>query len=166
VELRRLLNRVPAVSRLQYADHIEHHGTALFRRVCELDLEGIVAKHKFGPYVSDRDTSSWFKVLNQKYSQRAGREELFERDRRKEPVPGLKFLPPDVAGERKTNGLSPSRFARGTPNSKGEFCGDLHQSWGGCADHLSKMGVVIHFPIHRCGPIKLGMIEHVECLNP
>ena len=28
---------------------------ALFQRVCELDLEGIVAKQKFGPYVAERD---------------------------------------------------------------------------------------------------------------
>ena len=43
-ELRRLMSKVPA-SRLRYADHVEQHGTALFQRVCEMDLEGIVAKH-------------------------------------------------------------------------------------------------------------------------
>ena len=37
---------------------------ALFERVCELDLEGIVAKQKFGPYVTDREHSTWFKILN------------------------------------------------------------------------------------------------------
>jgi hypothetical protein len=47
-----------------------------------------VAKHKFGPYVADRDSSTWVKILNRGYSQKQGREQLFERDRHKEPVPG------------------------------------------------------------------------------
>jgi hypothetical protein len=56
-------------------------------RVCKLDLEGIVAKHKFGPYVEAREQSTWIKILNRNYSQKVGREELFERDRQ-EPTPG------------------------------------------------------------------------------
>ncbi len=46
-ELRRLLSKAPASvsSRMVYVDHVEHHGTALFQRVCEMDLEGTVAKH-------------------------------------------------------------------------------------------------------------------------
>jgi bifunctional non-homologous end joining protein LigD len=47
-ELRRLLTGL-STSRLRYADHIEQHGTALFQRVCEMDLEGIVAKHSLAP---------------------------------------------------------------------------------------------------------------------
>ena len=54
-ELRRLLARSPADSRLKYTEYIDGCGTALFQRVCELDLEGIVAKHKSGPYVADRE---------------------------------------------------------------------------------------------------------------
>ena len=61
---------------------------ALFQRVCELDLEGAVAKQMFGPYVTERDQSTWFKILNRKYSQMQGREELFERERHQEPVAG------------------------------------------------------------------------------
>src|SRR5205823_13968896 len=87
-ELRRLLSRVPANSRLRYVDHVERPGTALFERVCELDLEGVVAKHKHAPYVTEREQSTWFKILNRAYSQKAGREELFERDRSSEPVAG------------------------------------------------------------------------------
>jgi bifunctional non-homologous end joining protein LigD len=87
-ELRRLLNLVSANSRLKYVDHVDASGTALFQRVCELDLEGIVAKQKFGPYVVECESSTWVKILNRGYSQKQGREELFERDRRKEPVPG------------------------------------------------------------------------------
>jgi len=73
-------------SRMRYADHIEQHGTALFQRVCEMDLEGIVAKHSLAPYTSERTT--WFKIKNRHYSQMAGREELFERERHTEPVAG------------------------------------------------------------------------------
>ena len=64
-ELRRLLSKT-ASSRLTYVDHVENRGTTLFDKVCELDLEGIVAKH----------------------SHAAGREKLFERERHREPVPG------------------------------------------------------------------------------
>jgi len=83
-ELRRLL-KVPE-SRMRYVDHVEQHGTALFQRVCEMDLEGIVAKHRLAPYTTERTT--WFKIKNRNYSQMAGREELFERERHKEPVAG------------------------------------------------------------------------------
>ena len=35
-------------------------------RVCEMDLEGIVAKHSFGPYITNRDgsTGSKSEILN------------------------------------------------------------------------------------------------------
>ena len=83
-ELRRLLSKIPD-SRMRYADHIEQHGTALFQRVCEMDLEGIVAKHSLAAYTTD---TTWFKIKNRSYSQMAGREELFERERHREPVAG------------------------------------------------------------------------------
>src|SRR5438874_10969882 len=86
-ELRRLLTKAPA-SRMLYADHVERHGMALFQRVCEMDLEGIVAKHSFGVYVTEQEHTTWFKIKNRDYSQMAGREELFERERHKEPVAG------------------------------------------------------------------------------
>src|SRR5216110_3989733 len=80
-ELRRLLARSPMTSPLKYTEYIDGCGTALFQRICELDLEGIVAKQKFGPYVTEREHSTWFKIRNRGYSQMAGREELFERER-------------------------------------------------------------------------------------
>jgi hypothetical protein len=86
-ELRRLLAR-PSDAPLKYTEYIDSHGMALFQRVCELDLEGIVAKQKFGPYVTEREHSTWFKILNRNYSQKDGREELFERERHQEPVAG------------------------------------------------------------------------------
>ena len=87
--LRRLLGHICRDEPLMYVEHVEHHREApLFQRVCKFDLEGIVAKLKSGPYVSERERSTWRKILNSAYSQREGREELFEHDRDKEPVPG------------------------------------------------------------------------------
>jgi ATP dependent DNA ligase domain len=87
-ELRRLLSRVPVTSPIKYADHVDGLGSGLFQCVCKLDLEGIVAKEKSAPYVESREETTWVKILNPNYSQREGREELFERDRHKEPVAG------------------------------------------------------------------------------
>src|SRR5207253_3803872 len=86
-ELRRLLARSPD-SLLKYTEYIDGCGMAFFQRVCELDLEGIVAKQKSAPYVTEREQSTWFKILNREYSQKDGREELFERERHQEPVAG------------------------------------------------------------------------------
>jgi bifunctional non-homologous end joining protein LigD len=61
---------------LLYSDHIDQHGMALFRQACNRDLEGIVAKYRFGKY-----GESWFKIRNPTYSQREGRHELFDRKR-------------------------------------------------------------------------------------
>src|SRR5213593_3045381 len=72
-ELRRLLARSPADAPLKYTEYIDGCGTALFQRVCDLDLEGIVAKQKFGPYVTEREQSTWFKILNREYSQKDGK---------------------------------------------------------------------------------------------
>ena len=77
--LRHLLEGIKSDS-LLYVDHIESRGEDLFRHACDLDLEGIVAKHKHGKYVSEREQSTWFKIRNRNYSQREGREELFERE--------------------------------------------------------------------------------------
>jgi bifunctional non-homologous end joining protein LigD len=86
-ELRRLMSGV-LTSRMQYVDHVHEHGTALFQRVCKMDLEGIVAKHSYGPYVTEAQRTTWIKIKNRSYSQMAGREELFNRERHREPVAG------------------------------------------------------------------------------
>ena len=88
LELRRVLSGLPKTSRICYADHVDGLGTALFARACDLDLEGVVGKHKHAPHITDREESSWFKIRNPKYSQWAGREELFGREREQVPVPG------------------------------------------------------------------------------
>src|SRR5438477_4948801 len=54
-ELRRLLAKTSPPFPLPYAEHVDGSGTALFQRVCELDLEGIVAEQKFSPYVTERE---------------------------------------------------------------------------------------------------------------
>jgi bifunctional non-homologous end joining protein LigD len=72
--LRRLLFKIPE-SRVRYADHVEREGIALFKRVCEMDLEGIVAKHGFAPYVSEPQRATWFKIKDRSYSQMQGRED-------------------------------------------------------------------------------------------
>src|SRR5204863_2388462 len=41
--LSQMIHRLPADSRVRFADHVERSGMALFERVCKLDLEGIVA---------------------------------------------------------------------------------------------------------------------------
>src|SRR5436190_4992779 len=100
-ELRRLLAR--ACAPLKYTEYIEGCGTALFQRVCELDLEGIVAKQKSAPYVTEREHSTWFKILNREYSQKDGREELFERERHNEPVAGWHVCDLACAGVEQVN---------------------------------------------------------------
>src|SRR3989475_5721592 len=87
-ELRRLLAKTSPPFPLRYTEHVERSGTALFQRVCELDLEGIVAKQKFGPYVTERVQSTWFKILNRDYTQNNGGKKVFDRERYQEPVPG------------------------------------------------------------------------------
>jgi bifunctional non-homologous end joining protein LigD len=70
--------------RLLYCDHIDGMGETLFNLACERDLEGIVAKRRFDPYLLD-GSASWFKIKNSSYSQWAGREELFDRERSTDP---------------------------------------------------------------------------------
>ena len=60
-----------------YADYIEGIGTEVFRTVCEMDLEGIVAKRRDGLYTPDE--TSWLKIRNTHYTQMEGRRELFEK---------------------------------------------------------------------------------------
>ena len=56
-ELRRLLNGSDA--RIQYVDYVDGTGVQNFEQACQHDLEGIVAKQKYAPYVTDREQSTW-----------------------------------------------------------------------------------------------------------
>ena len=55
--------------------HSPHQRAALRLKCVRYHLEGIVAKHKYTPYLRDGE-QCWFKVRNTNYSQRIGREEL------------------------------------------------------------------------------------------
>jgi bifunctional non-homologous end joining protein LigD len=57
-ELRRVLNGCESDARIQYVDYVDGRGVPLFDQVCKHDLEGIVAKQKHSPYVTDRETST------------------------------------------------------------------------------------------------------------
>jgi hypothetical protein len=77
-------------------DHMNDRGADLFRAVCANDLEGVVAKWKYGRYccgeeqppdrrlalhASNPATASrltWLKIRNPQYSQVLGRHELFK----------------------------------------------------------------------------------------
>jgi bifunctional non-homologous end joining protein LigD len=72
-ELRKLVSRDAEVVR-----YVES-GVELYRVVCEMDMEGIVAKRADGRYTPER--TSWVKIKNPAYSQAAGRRELFDRRR-------------------------------------------------------------------------------------
>ena len=63
-ELRRLMAKTSPPFPLQYADHVRQ------------------------TTVLEREQSTWYKILNREYSQKDGREDLFERERHSEPVPG------------------------------------------------------------------------------
>ncbi len=69
--LKRIVGRHP---RILLARHFDRDGSALFRLVCENDLEGIVAKRKNAVYGVD-----WFKMRNPAYSKYEGRREIFQR---------------------------------------------------------------------------------------
>jgi len=69
---------------LLYCYHVECDGEGLFRLACQHDNEGIVAKHKGSPYLTEQQTS-WEKIRNRSYSQWVGREELFESERGGDP---------------------------------------------------------------------------------
>jgi hypothetical protein len=63
---------------LQYVDAIAEGGEDFYRVVCEHDLEGIVAKPKYGVYYTDGRRTNWLKIKNPSYSQIVGRHEMFE----------------------------------------------------------------------------------------
>jgi bifunctional non-homologous end joining protein LigD len=76
---RRLRRLIRGHERLLFADQIQGSGVELFQAICARDLEGIVAKHRLGPYEAMPVT--WFKILNPDYSQKRGRKEMFDRFR-------------------------------------------------------------------------------------
>jgi len=80
VERKRHLRRIVTrrADRVRYLDHVVGRGRDLFRAVCELDMEGVVAKRRDGVYTSDPAATTWWKVKNVGYSEARDRWELFE----------------------------------------------------------------------------------------
>ena len=66
-----------------FSDYVEAAGEKSLPLACKRDIESIVAKHKFGPYL--QASAQWLKIRNRKYSQWAGREKFFEREREVDP---------------------------------------------------------------------------------
>jgi hypothetical protein len=64
-------------SRLLYLDHVDGRGVDLYREVCRRDLEGIVAKWRFGCYHNDGITTTCFNVKNPQYFHGVDRADLF-----------------------------------------------------------------------------------------
>ena len=54
----------------------------------QMSLHIVFPISKIHAVTAGREETTWVKILNPNYSQREGREELFERDRHKEPVAG------------------------------------------------------------------------------
>ena len=77
-ELLRFRIRHPA-DRLLFADYVEAKGEALYSRICERDMEGIVCKPMSSPYKAVAGQTTWIKVKNPKYTQAEGRGELFDK---------------------------------------------------------------------------------------
>ena len=73
----------PAPSRILYSDHIEEHGPQIYDVACQHDLEGVVAKWKYGSYLPNSNATTWIKIKNPLYSQMDGRDERFEEQQEK-----------------------------------------------------------------------------------
>ena len=77
-ELLRFRVRHPA-DRLLFVDYAEGSGKALYSRICQRDMEGIVCKPAVSPYRTVDGKTTWVTVNNPTYSQSEGRAELFDK---------------------------------------------------------------------------------------
>jgi len=59
---------------------VEGRGCELFDLMCSNDLKSIVAKRLADPY--DPRVTRWLKIKNRDYSQKEGRDDMFNRPRR------------------------------------------------------------------------------------
>jgi bifunctional non-homologous end joining protein LigD len=80
LERKRALRKLVPLSpqAVRYVEHVAS-GTKLFNAICELDMEGIVAKQAAGLYTPEATT--WVKIKNRAYSQAVGRSDFFDRRR-------------------------------------------------------------------------------------
>ena len=75
---KRALKKLIAGSPVGYVEHTRD--PRLFDSVVQMDLEGIVAKRRSDSYAPGTE---WLKIKHRRYSQMAGRWELFDRKRRR-----------------------------------------------------------------------------------
>jgi bifunctional non-homologous end joining protein LigD len=75
-ERKALLERIVRRHGMQRSEPVLGDGKAAFRAVCDLDLEGIVAKRVADTYCPK---TKWYKIPNPTYSQKVGRSKSFER---------------------------------------------------------------------------------------
>jgi ATP-dependent DNA ligase len=68
---------VPAQPASIFYVDFDHRGVDLFRVICEMDMEGIVGKHKTALYTPEE--TSWVKIKDRAYSQAIGRHEFFDK---------------------------------------------------------------------------------------
>jgi ATP-dependent DNA ligase len=61
-----------------YVSYIDQHAAKLFELVKARDLEGLVVKGKDGKY--NPRSRTWYKIINPSYSQKAGRQEFFQKN--------------------------------------------------------------------------------------
>ena len=89
-----------APSRVLYSDHLDTRGNQLYDFACEHDLEGIVAKWKFGSYLPNSSATTWIKIKNPNYTQAEGRAEQFEKHsgRNSRPASKIRLLEPELLG--------------------------------------------------------------------
>jgi bifunctional non-homologous end joining protein LigD len=66
--------RLGGQSQLLYVDHIEKRGCEFFPRICDLDLEGIVAKRASSKYrVTEQPSRDWIKIKEPEFLERITR---------------------------------------------------------------------------------------------
>jgi bifunctional non-homologous end joining protein LigD len=92
---------VPAApSRVLFSDHLETRGTQLYRFASEYDLEGIVAKWKYGSYLPNSNATTWIKIKNPDYTQAEGRGDFFDSHttRNSNSAANVRLLEPELLG--------------------------------------------------------------------
>jgi bifunctional non-homologous end joining protein LigD len=62
-----------------YVDHTKGSGTELLQLICQLDLEGIVAKKADSIYDDEPKSRHWIKIKHPDDSQKEGRSDLLTR---------------------------------------------------------------------------------------
>jgi bifunctional non-homologous end joining protein LigD len=51
-------------NRIQISDFVDERGIDIFQRIKSMDLEGIIAKNKYGKYIQGARSTNWLKIKN------------------------------------------------------------------------------------------------------